>query len=88
MDFTLKEVSEKIGFNNYQTLTSIEAGREGKSNIARVFNVSIETLLWRFVNLGLLKKQNIQIDLIYIYYSFLCVVLFTVCERSFKIPMI
>jgi len=26
LDFTLKEVSEKLGFNNYQTLSSIEAG--------------------------------------------------------------
>jgi len=28
--------------------------------IARDFNVSIEALLWRLVNLGLLKKENIQ----------------------------
>jgi len=26
LDFTLKKVSEKLGFNNYQTLSSIEAG--------------------------------------------------------------
>ena len=32
LDFTLKEVSERIGFNNYQTLSSIEAGeREVKA---------------------------------------------------------
>ncbi len=32
LDFTLKEVSEKVGFNNYQTLSSIEAGeREVKA---------------------------------------------------------
>ncbi|MBU4254236.1 MAG: ImmA/IrrE family metallo-endopeptidase, partial [Acidobacteria bacterium] len=31
--------------------------------IAREFNVSIEALLWRAVNLGLLKKKNIRTEL-------------------------
>lgn len=31
--------------------------------IAREYNVSIEALLWRAVNLGLLKKKNIQTEL-------------------------
>lgn len=32
-------------------------------DIARDFNVSIEALLWRLVNLGLLKRENIQAEL-------------------------
>jgi len=32
-------------------------------DIARDFDVSIEALLWRLVNLGLLKKENIQEEL-------------------------
>ena len=32
-------------------------------HIARDFEVSIEALLWRLVNLGLLKRENIQEEL-------------------------
>ena len=50
IDFTLKEVSEKLGFNNYQTLSSIEAGeREVKAwelaKLAAIYGRDIDYFL-------------------------------------------
>lgn len=50
LDFTLKEVSEKLGFNNYQTLSSIEAGeREVKAwelaKLAEIYGRDIDYFL-------------------------------------------
>jgi len=50
LDFTLKEVSEKLGFNNYQTLSSIEAGeRELKAwelaKLASIYGRDIDYFL-------------------------------------------
>ena len=58
LDFTLKEVSEKLGFNNYQTLSSIEAGeREVKAwelaKIADIYGRDIDY----FLNLDLPQKE-------------------------------
>ena len=58
LDFTLKEVSEKLGFNNYQTLSSIEAGeREVKawelSKLASIYGRDMDF----FLNLELPQKE-------------------------------
>jgi Zn-dependent peptidase ImmA (M78 family)/transcriptional regulator with XRE-family HTH domain len=58
LDFTLKEVSEKLGFNNYQTLSSIEAGeREVKAwelaKLAKIYGRDIDY----FLNLDLPQKK-------------------------------
>ncbi len=58
LDFTLKEVSEKLGFNNYQTLSSIEAGeREVKAwelaKLAKIYGRDIEY----FLNLDVPQKE-------------------------------
>ena len=58
LDFTLKEVSEKLGFNNYQTLSSIEAGeREVKAwelaKLAKIYGRDIDY----FLNLDLPQKE-------------------------------
>jgi len=58
LDFTLKAVSEKIGFNNYQTLSSIEAGeREVKAlelaKIAGIYGHDIDF----FLNLDSPQKE-------------------------------
>jgi len=50
LDFTLKEVSEKLGFNNYQTLSSIETGqREVKAwelaKLAEIYGRDIDYFL-------------------------------------------
>ena len=50
LGFTLKSVSKKMGFNNYQTLSSIEAGeREVKawelSQLANIYGRDIEYFL-------------------------------------------
>lgn len=50
LDFTLKEVSEKLGFNHYQTLSSIEAGeRELKAwelaKLAKIYGRDIDYFL-------------------------------------------
>jgi Zn-dependent peptidase ImmA (M78 family)/DNA-binding XRE family transcriptional regulator len=50
LDLTLKEVSKKLGFNNYQTLSSIEAGeREVKAwelaKLARIYGRDIDYYL-------------------------------------------
>ena len=58
LDFTLKEVSEKLEFNNYQTLSSIEAGeREVKawelSKLAEIYGRDIDF----FLNLESIQKE-------------------------------
>ncbi|MDH4218777.1 MAG: XRE family transcriptional regulator, partial [Candidatus Aminicenantes bacterium] len=58
LDLTLKEVSEKLGFNNYQTLSSIEAGeREVKAwelaKLAKIYGRDIDY----FLNLDLPQKE-------------------------------
>jgi|GEM_PF-124197 len=58
LDFTLKEVSKKLGFNNYQTLSSIEAGeREVKAwelaKLAEIYGRDIDY----FLNLDLPQKE-------------------------------
>ncbi|MGD9346265.1 MAG: XRE family transcriptional regulator [Candidatus Aminicenantes bacterium] len=50
LDFTLKEVSDRLGFNNYQTLSSIEAGeREVKAwelaKLASIYGRDIDYFL-------------------------------------------
>lgn len=58
LDFTLKEVSEKLEFNNYQTLSSIEAGeREIKAwelaKLAEIYGRDIDY----FLNLETVQKE-------------------------------
>ena len=58
LDFTLKEVSEKLGFNNYQTLSSIEAGeREVKAwelaKLAEIYGRDMDY----FLNIDLPQKE-------------------------------
>lgn len=58
LDFTLKEVSEKLEFNNYQTLSSIEAGeREIKAwelaKLAEIYGRDIDY----FLNLEAVQKE-------------------------------
>ena len=58
LDFTLKEVSEKLGFNNYQTLSSIEAGeREVKAwelaKLSKIYGRDIDY----YQNLDLPQKE-------------------------------
>lgn len=58
LDFTLKEVSEKLEFNNYQTLSSIEAGeREIKAwelaKLAEIYGRDIDF----FLNLESIQKE-------------------------------
>ena len=58
LDLTLKEVSKKLGFNNYQTLSSIEAGeREVKAwelaKLAIIYGRDIDY----FLNLDLPQKE-------------------------------
>ena len=58
LDLTLKEVSRKLGFNNYQTLSSIEAGeREIKAwelaKLAKIYGRDIDY----FLNLDLPQKE-------------------------------
>ena len=58
LNFTLKEVSEKLEFNNYQTLSSIEAGeREIKAwelaKLAEIYGRDIEF----FLNLESIQKE-------------------------------
>ena len=59
LDFTLKEISKKLGFNNYQTLSSIEAGeREVKAwelaKLAEIYGRDIDF----FLNLELDQKES------------------------------
>jgi Zn-dependent peptidase ImmA (M78 family) len=58
LDFTQKEVSAKLGFNNYQTLSSIEAGeREIKAwelaKLAKIYGRDIDY----FLNLDVPQKE-------------------------------
>lgn len=58
LDFTLKEVSEKLEFNNYQTLSSIEAGeREIKAwelaKLSEIYGRDIDF----FLNLESIQKE-------------------------------
>ena len=58
LDLTLKEVSKELGFNNYQTLSSIEAGeREVKAwelvKLAKIYGRDIDY----FLNLDLPQKE-------------------------------
>jgi transcriptional regulator with XRE-family HTH domain len=58
LDFTLKEVSEKLGFNNYQTLSSIEAGeRELKAwELAKLTKIYGRDMDF-FLNFESLKRE-------------------------------
>ncbi|MFC2156518.1 helix-turn-helix domain-containing protein [Acidobacteriota bacterium] len=59
LDFTLKEISKKLGFNNYQTLSSIESGeREVKAwelaKLSKIYGRDIDF----FLNLELDQKES------------------------------